>query len=67
MNYTFFLHLLLFLLEEAQLNNNKINLLEPLHVEMYRYVLENRGIIVNPCSSCTTDQYLPAMYYDAGY
>ena len=30
---------------------------ESLHVEMYHYVLGNRGI-VNPCSSCTTDRYI---------
>ena len=40
-------------LEEAYLNNHIINEVESLHVEMYHYVLGNRGIIVNPCSSCT--------------
>ena len=50
---------LLLLLEEAYLNNHKINELESLHVEIYHYVLGNRGIIfVNPYSSCTTDRYL---------
>ena len=38
-------------------NNHKINEIESLHVEMYHYVLGNRGIIF-PCSSCTTDRYL---------
>ena len=32
------------LLEEACLNNLKINELESLHVEIYHYVLGNRGI-----------------------
>ena len=39
-----FQHLLL-LLEEAYLNNHKINKFESLHVDMYHYVLGNRGII----------------------
>ena len=33
------------LLEEVKLNNHKINELESLHVEIYHYVLGNRGII----------------------
>ena len=37
--------ILLFLLEEAYLNNHKINEFESLHVEIYHYVLGNRGII----------------------
>ena len=45
---------LLLVLEEVYLNNHKFNELESLHVEMYHYVLGNRGIFcVNPCSSCT--------------
>ena len=45
------------ILEEAYLNNHKINEIESLHAEIYQYVLGNRGI-VNPCSSCTTDRFL---------
>ena len=40
-----FQHLIL-LLEEAYLNNHEINEVESLHVEMYHYVLRNRGIIL---------------------
>ena len=39
------LFILLLFLEEAYLNNHKINELESLHVEIYHYVLGNRGII----------------------
>ena len=38
--------LLLLLLEEAYLNNHKINELESLHVERYHYLLGNRDIIL---------------------
>ena len=42
-------------LEEAYLNNHKINEFKSLHVGIYHSQLGNRGI---PCSSCTTDHYL---------
>ena len=38
--------LILLLVEEAYLGNRKINEVESLNVEMYQYVLGNRGIML---------------------